>query len=187
MDTEAIPFLDGEIVYLRALTPDDAAAMSNWLNDDEVTRLLYQGLRPMSAAAVYEIWSREALDQNTMSFAVCRKDNGRFVGTTGVYDLQWVMRSASFRVFIGDKQSWDKGAGTDCARLMQRYGFDKLNLNRIWLGVNAANERAVRAYEKAGFVREGLLRQEQFRNGTYYDVVRMAVLRADYQPVKPRG
>ena len=182
MDTDAFPFLQGEVVYCRGLRPDDSAAMSNWLNDDEVTRLLYQGLRPMSASAVYEMWSREAADANTVSLAVCRKENDAFVGTTGIYDLQWIMRSGAFRVFIGDKGSWDRGIGTDCARLMLRYGFDKLNLNRVWLGVNAANERAVRAYEKAGFVREGLLRQEQFRNGRYYDVVRMAVLRDEYSP-----
>lgn len=187
MDTKANRFLEGDVVYCRALTPDDAPAMSNWLNDEDVTRLLYQGLRPMSAAAVYDVWSREALDSNTISLAVCRKDDDQFVGTTGVYDLQWVVRSASFRVFIGDKASWDRGIGTECARLMLRYGFDKLNLHRIWLGVNAANERAVRAYEKAGFVREGLLRQEQFRNGVYYDVVRMAVLRDEYTPAPARG
>ena len=187
MDTKAIPFLEGDVVYCRGLKQEDAAAMSNWLNDDEVTRLLYQGLRPMSAAAVHDMWSRESLDSNTISLAVCRKEDDEFVGTTGLYDLQWVMRSASFRVFIGDKLSWDRGIGTDCARLMLRYGFEKLNLNRIWLGVNAANERAVRAYEKAGFVREGLLRQEQFRNARYYDVVRMAVLRDEYKPAKRRG
>lgn len=187
MDTKAIPFLDGSVIYCRGLEQADAAAMSNWLNDDEVTRLLYQGLRPMSPATVNELWAREAADNNTISFAVCRKQDGAFVGTTGIYDLQWVMRSASFRVFIGDKGAWDRGIGTECARLMLRYGFGKLNLNRIWLGVNAANERAVRAYEKAGFVKEGLLRQEQFRNGRYYDVVRMAVLREDYKFDEGRG
>jgi ribosomal-protein-alanine N-acetyltransferase len=187
MDTKPFTFIEGDVVYCRGLKQEDAAAMSNWLNDDEVTKLLYQGLRPMSAAAVHEMWSREAVDSNTISLAVCRKEDDVFVGTTGIYDLQWVMRSASFRVFIGDKRSWDRGIGTECARLMLRYGFDKLNLNRIWLGVNAANERAVRAYEKAGFVREGLLRQEQFRNGRYYDVVRMGVLRAEYEAASTRG
>lgn len=187
MDTKPVRFLEGDIVYCRGLEQADAAAMSSWLNDDDVTRLLYQGLRPMSPAAIHDLWSREAADSNTISFAVCRKDDDAFVGTTGLYDLQWVMRSASFRVFIGDKRSWDRGIGSECARLMLRYGFGKLNLNRIWLGVNAANERAVRAYEKAGFVREGLLRQEQFRNGRYYDVVRMAVLREDYKFEGDRG
>ncbi|MSO55863.1 MAG: N-acetyltransferase [Acidobacteria bacterium] len=187
MDIKEIPFLDGDVVYCRGLKQEDAAAMANWLNDDDVTGLLYQGLRPMSAAAVHEVWSLESLDSNTISLAACRKEDDECVGTTGLYDIQWVMRSASFRVFIGDKQSWDRGIGTECARLMLRYGFDKLNLNRVWLGVNAANERAVRAYEKAGFVREGLLRQEQFRNGRYYDVVRMAVLRGEYKPANSRG
>jgi RimJ/RimL family protein N-acetyltransferase len=181
MDTKSFPFIEGNVIYCRGLRQEDSVAMSNWLNDDDVTRLLYQGLRPMSAAAVWDIWSREQADNNTFPLAVCRKQDGAFVGTTGLYDLQWVMRSASFRVFIGDKGSWDRGIGTECARLMVRYGFEKLNLNRVWLGVNAANERAVRAYEKAGFVREGVLRQEQFRNGRYYDVVRMGVLRDEYK------
>jgi RimJ/RimL family protein N-acetyltransferase len=173
------PFLAGEVVECRRLADEHAPAFSEWLNDDAVTRLLFQGWRPLAPPAVAEMWQREAQDQNTISLAVYR--GGRFIGTTGLYQIQWVMRSAEFRVFIGDKVSWDKGVGTDCARLMCRYGFDKLNMNRVWLGVNAANERAVRAYEKAGFAREGVLRQEQYRNGRYYDVIRMGMLRSEYE------
>ncbi len=176
----SIPFLSGTVVYCRGLTEEDAAAMSEWLNDDEVTSLLFQGLRPLSARAVWEIWSKESQDPNTISLAVCRKADDAFVGTTGVYQIQWVTRSAEFRVFIGDKRFWNQGAGTECARLMAQYAFQKLNMNRVWLGVNAANERAVRAYEKAGFAREGVLRQEQYRNGQYYDVIRMGMLRDEY-------
>jgi RimJ/RimL family protein N-acetyltransferase len=180
-----IPFLSGTVVYCRGLAEQDAAAMSEWLNDDEVTRLLFQGLRPLSPQAVWEMWSKESQDANTIPFAVCRIENDAFVGTTGVYQVQWVTRSAEFRVFIGDKRFWDLGIGTECTRMMARYAFDKLNMNRVWLGVNAANERAVRAYEKAGFVREGVLRQEQYRNGRYYDVIRMSMLRDEYPRAAP--
>jgi RimJ/RimL family protein N-acetyltransferase len=174
------PFLAGDVVYCRGVREQDAAAMSEWLNDDEVTSLLFQGLRPQTAPTLWETWSRESQDPGTVSLAICRRADDAFVGTTGLYQIQWVTRSAEFRVFIGDKRFWDQGAGTECARLMARYAFEKLNLNRVWLGVNAANERAVRAYEKTGFAREGVLRQEQYRNGRYYDVIRMGMLRDEY-------
>ncbi len=64
------------------------------------------------------------------------------------------------------------------------HGFEKLNLNRIYLGVNAENKSGVRAYEKSGFTREGVLRQEQYRNFRYYDVIRMGILRSDYEKLR---
>jgi RimJ/RimL family protein N-acetyltransferase len=94
------------------------------------------------------------------------------------------MRTAEFRIFLGNKAYWTRGIGTECTKLMVVYGFEKLNLNRIWLGVNADNIGGVRAYEKAGFIKEGILRQEQYRNFRYYDVVRMSVLRSEYEKLR---
>ena len=65
---------------------------------------------------------------------------------------------------------------------MTFYGFDRLNLNRIWLGITSENKRGIRAYEKAGFRHEGALRQDIYRNSLYYDSVRMAVVRDEYYP-----
>jgi len=50
---------------------------------------------------------------------------------------------------------------------MSRYGFEELNLNRIWLRVYDTNPRARKAYEKAGFVYEGTLRQAEYKHGRY--------------------
>jgi RimJ/RimL family protein N-acetyltransferase len=63
---------------------------------------------------------------------------------------------------------------------MLRYGFELLNFNRIWLGVNASHTIAVDSYMKSGFVKEGLLRQEIYRNSRYYDAVRLSILRDEY-------
>jgi RimJ/RimL family protein N-acetyltransferase len=115
---------------------------------------------------------------------VCDKEQEVFIGTTGLYSINWIMRAAEFRVFIGNKAFWNRGIGTECTKLMVVYGLEKLNLNRIWLGVNADNLGGVHAYEKAGFVREGVLRQEQYRNFRYYDVIRMSILRTEYEKIR---
>ena len=176
------PFLVGRNVYVRGLHQSDLPAMLPWINDAEVTQLLFSGDRPASLERLTEQWEADLKSHNNIAFAACLCATDQFIGTTGLYSINWIMRSAEFRVFVGEKGQWNKGIGTELTRLMAIYGFDKLNLNRVWLGVNADNAGAVRAYEKAGFVREGVLRQEQFRNNRYYDVIRMSMLRQDYEP-----
>jgi len=103
-----------------------------------------------------------------------------YIGIVGLYSINWIARSAELRIIIGNKTYWNKGYGTDATKLAIRYGFDMLNLNKIWLGVNAEHIGAIRAYEKAGFTQEGILRQEIFRNNRYYDAIRMSILRGEY-------
>jgi RimJ/RimL family protein N-acetyltransferase len=174
------PFLSGRRVTLRGIMKADLATMATWLDDDDVTRLLFRGLRPAHAAILEEEWERESRDPSILNCAVCDRTDGAFIGTTGLFGINWIMRFGEFRVFIGDKKHWNRGVGTECAKLMVVYGMEKLNLNKVWLGVNAANVGGARAYEKAGFVREGILRQEQYRNFEYYDVIRMSILRSEY-------
>jgi ribosomal-protein-alanine N-acetyltransferase len=176
------PFLAGRRVYVRGLHRTDLPAMLPWINDADVTRLLFSGDRPADVERLAEQWESDLRSHNNIAFAACLRSDDRFIGTTGLYSINWIMRSAEFRVFVGEKGQWNKGIGTELTRLMTIYGFDKLNLNRVWLGVNADNAAAVRAYERAGFVREGVLREEQFRNNRYYDVIRMGILRREYDP-----
>jgi RimJ/RimL family protein N-acetyltransferase len=87
-----------------------------------------------------------------------------------------VHRRATFSILIGDQAFWGRGYGTEATRLMVAYGFKRLNLHRIELGVLEANEYAVRAYLKVGFVEEGRARQYAFVNGRYFDSIWMGLL-----------
>jgi RimJ/RimL family protein N-acetyltransferase len=180
------PFMVGKHVYVRGLLRSDLPALVAWINDAEVTHLLFSGERPAVPERLTEQWEAELRSGNNIAFAACLRENDRFVGTTGLYSINWIMRSAEFRVFIGDKSVWNRGIGTELTRLMVIYGFEKLNLNRVWLGVNGDNVAGVRAYENAGFTREGVLRQEQYRNFRYYDVIRMSILREEYAALRER-
>jgi RimJ/RimL family protein N-acetyltransferase len=58
--------------------------------------------------------------------------------------------------------------------------LETLNLNRVFLRVYAENVRAKRAYDKAGFVEEGRLREGVYKYGKYDDVIVMSVLRSEW-------
>src|SRR5207237_8163289 len=80
---------------------------------------------------------------------------------------------------IGDKSYWNRGIGTEVTRMIVEHAFVDMNLNRVSLEVHAFNPRAIRAYEKAGFTREGVARQGKWANGAFHDIVQMSILRAE--------
>ena len=79
------------------------------------------------------------------------------------------------------KSLWDQGLGKDMLRTLVGYGFDYLNLHRIYLRVFAANQRAVHAYEQVGFVHEGRFREVEWRRGQWQDLLYMSILRHEWQ------
>ena len=80
-------------------------------------------------------------------------------------------------ILIGEKDLHGKGFGADAVRTLCRFGFSEMNLRKIKAAVFDFNVPALRCYEKCGFVREGVLKQEMFRDGAYHDVILMALFR----------
>ncbi len=172
------PFLIGERVYLRTLDRADAPAFVTWLNDPEVARfLLPRG--PMTLRAEEEYIDALA-HGDRISLGLALRDGDRLIGGTGLHDIDLRCRRAAFGILVGEKEEWGKGYGTEATRLMLGHAFESLNLNRVWLHVFEYNERGIRAYEKIGFRREGVLRQDTFREGRYWDTIAMAMLREEW-------
>jgi RimJ/RimL family protein N-acetyltransferase len=83
-------------------------------------------------------------------------------------------------IFIGDKNYWGKGYGTDAMSVLVKFIFEQMNIHKVKLNVFSYNERAIKSYEKCGFKVEGVLRQEIFRDGKYYDEIIMGLLKEEY-------
>lgn len=178
-------FIRSSQIALHGLEPDNlhSQLMEEWLNDNDVTRLLFAGLYPADAKEIQKEWKQSVQNPNEIAFMVyfgAGPEPREFVGTVGLYVINWIARTAEFRIFLGDKNCWGRGAGTGATRLVLDYAFNKLNLQMVGLGVNTENKAAVRVYEKAGFVHEGRLRRVQYRNGRYYDVYRMSILQEEF-------
>jgi RimJ/RimL family protein N-acetyltransferase len=170
-------------VRLRAVEASDLADFQRWLNDDEVTAGLLVSL-PLSMAdeqAWYENMLSTPVAEHPLAIEYQSESSWRTIGNCGISKIDVRARLGEAGIFIGDKSCWDRGIGKRVMRLLLRYGFDGLNLNRVYLQVYTTNLRAIRCYEQVGFLREGCLRQDVYKNGKYIDVLIMGILRSEWE------
>ena len=177
-------FLKGRNVILKPIETKDlsktAVLIEKWVNDEAVTYYLFTGQRPKNKKQIIEDLKKQQESENNVVFLVADSATEKSIGYAGLYDVNLTARKAEFRVLIGEKEFWGKGYGTEITELLTYYGFDRLNFNRIYLGYTADNKGARKAYEKAGYVYEGTLKEDIYRNSRYYDSIKMAILRKDY-------
>jgi RimJ/RimL family protein N-acetyltransferase len=178
-------FAQGSRVFLRPLEREDLnARYLSWLNDPEVTRYMETGAFPTTARDLEKFYDEVTGSRNQIILAVADKKSGQHVGNVKLGPIHWIHRCATFGIMIGDKRFWGRGVGLEATRLMVEFGFDRLNLRRIDLGVLAEHDAAVRCYEKAGFKVEGRMRESVFQDGKYGDRLWMGLLRSEYKSLK---
>jgi RimJ/RimL family protein N-acetyltransferase len=173
------PFIIGERIYLRPLEPaQDNHHYSTWMNDEEIRR--YFSIYPTSDTRGKERLEQLHKDGKHIIFGVALNGDNRLIGLVGLKDINYINQSAEFYVIIGDRAAWGKGYGTEATKLMIRYGFLELNLNRIQTQDMEDNIGGWRADEKAGFTYEGTLREVILRFGKFNDVRVYSLLKSEY-------
>jgi ribosomal-protein-alanine N-acetyltransferase len=175
------PFLIGTKIYLRPLEREDAQQCVAWFNHPEITRWLLT-YRPVNLRTEEEFIDQALQSEHDLVLGIVVQATDRFIGGTGFHQIDFKNRHASFGISIGEKEEWGKGYGTEATRLMVQHAFETLNLNRVWLHVYEDNQRGIRTYEKIGFQKEGVLRQDTYREGRYWDTIVMAILRERWVP-----
>jgi len=177
-----VSIIYGKRVRLRAAEHDDVKKFHEWINDPEVTHglALYLPMSLRDEEAWFENVAKRPPDERPLAIDVRAGDNWRLIGNSGFFEIDHLAHAAEVGIMLGDKSAWNQGLGTEAMELLLRHGFETLNLNRIMLKVYADNPRAIRSYEKAGFVHEGTLREAVFKRGRYTDVHMMSVLRREW-------
>lgn len=173
-------------IRLRAPERKDIPQWVVWLNDPEVTAgmLLVYPIGIEDETNWFDMMMKKPAEEHPLVIEVKQGEIWAMVGNCGIHKIDWRTRSAELGIFIGDKRYWNLGIGTDTMRLLVRYGFETLNLNRMVLQVFANNPGAIHAYEKAGFNLEGTQRQAEYKKGEYIDVLMMSILRSEWTPAE---
>lgn len=173
-------FLIGKKVGLRGFHKEDLTLLSKWLCDQAVTQYLEMGAKPYTENDLDAVY-KEATASNAVVFTVCDLKSGKPIGTAGFYLINWQGRRTQYRILLGDADYLGKGYGTEVNKLLVEYGFSRLNMHTIYLGVNAENQGAYKSYLNAGFKEEGRQRDFVYNNGRYYDSICMSILSTEYK------
>lgn len=181
MNGSETQYLEGEIVRFRPLERADMTGnWFGWLNDIEVTRYLAIGDSPNSMEAMENFYSRIRRSGTDVVFAIIHKPTGAHIGNCGLHDISSQHKKARLAVLIGETRFRGLGIGSEATKMLVVFGFNVLELNRIFLNVDIENIRAIKIYEKLGFRREGVLRQDIFKQGAYRDLAVMGLLRSEF-------
>ena len=147
----------GTLVALRQHIPENRSAFAAWYQDPEIAEVLRHDLDPLTERQARAYFDTIVLPQSSRGtcWAVHLVSNDALIGSTAVTDINARTRSCLFRIVIGDKSVWGRGAGTEATRLVVAEAFETLDLATVKLEVFTHNERARGAYARVGFRETG--------------------------------
>jgi RimJ/RimL family protein N-acetyltransferase len=176
--------LYGKLVHLTAEEPTVLAeACSRWNADAEFQRLLDANIANQISAKKIAEWIQQDQDKNPPPFylfAIRTIEGERLIGWLSLEGILFPHSEAFVGIGIGEREYWGKGYGTDAMKVILQYAFQELNLRRVALDTFEYNQRAIRSYEKAGFVHEGTVREYLSRDGQRWDLIFMGILREEW-------
>jgi diamine N-acetyltransferase len=166
----------GQTIALRPLERRHMERTRAWANDPELMRLMDRA-RSVSQEE-HERWFAALGDRrDCVYFAIETNNDARHIGNVWLWGIDRRHGKAELRIVIGEQDSLGRGLGTEAISLLCSYAFERLSLHKLYAYTLAINPRARRAFEKAGFIVEGTLREDRIVDGRYIDVYLLGRLR----------
>lgn len=156
------------VIFNKKHLPDSRL----WMNDEEICRLFDRVYKPLSVVAQKKWHAKLLRDKTQLIFTI--EVEGVYVGNIGLKNIDYLNKKAEYYIFIGNRNYWNKGIGTISTKKFLNYIKKHFKLHKIYLHVNRSNLVARKLYKKTGFLQEGILKDELFREEKHITMVRMA-------------
>ncbi len=169
-------------LIIRPLVRTDAGTeYAEWLNDPEVNRYLEARFEHHSCESIAETIDGWNADSSVHPFAIINRSTGELIGTIKLGPVDQRHQTAEVALMIGCKDHWGTGLGSEAIGGVARYAVDRLGIEKLTAGAYAENVGSVRAFERAGFRREGRLRSQAVvdAEGHRDDVIRLGATRCE--------
>lgn len=165
-------------ITIRKFEKSDIPKKVEWINNPANNRFLHYNI-PLSIEGT-ERWFDSHQGETTRYDAVIEAD-GVPVGTIGLLSIDRKNSKAEYYIAMGETFYKGKGVAKEASRLILSYGFEELGLNRIYLFTEVDNIAAQKLFERVGFKREGILKQDVYSHGAFADRIAYGILKEDWK------
>lgn len=165
--------IKGERVCIRPVDFSDFELAYKWLNDEEILGQIGFIFPPTSE--FIRRWLETGMSGDAQRhFTIMNAAVP--IGFIGIRGINWQSRNGELWIFIGDKNYWGKGFGKESINILVHFAFEELALYRLWAEVFSFNMAAIKMFQKAGFLQEGVWRKSYYHKGKYHDSILMGIL-----------
>lgn len=178
--------IDGKMIYLRAMEPEDMECYRDMINDPDISKNVVGWSYPVSKREQMQWYERAVGDKHNLRFTIVLKENDLPVGMVNLVSIDWQNRSAKHGIKLHPACPKGKGIATDAVMTLMGYAFEEMGLHRVETTRIEYNEASRKLYEKCGWKVEGVKREAVYRGGKYHDLVVISALKEDYLKAKER-
>jgi RimJ/RimL family protein N-acetyltransferase len=177
--------LMGKLVRLAAPNHDEYAdLMSRWSEDGELMRLLNAEPAMIYQRSEVQKWIDKNDGEDMVYFTIRTLAEDKLIGSIELDGFSFDTGNCWLGIYLGERDYWGQGYGTDAMRVLLHYAFTELGIRRVTLNVFEYNQRAIKSYQKAGFKIEGVGRKALLRAGKRWEMIYMGILRKDWQELQ---
>jgi RimJ/RimL family protein N-acetyltransferase len=169
--------IDGETIVLREVRVEDAdGPYTEWMNDDEIVCFTESRHTSHSRDAIAAYIAARAESPDDLFLAITARNDGAHIGNIKIGPIDWRNRIGDLGLIVGNRRYWGRGIATEAIALITQYAFETVGLHKVTAGCYTPNRAAIRAFEKAGYSQEGVLRAHWLLDGLWTDIVMLGIL-----------
>lgn len=176
------PRIEGQTVRLRPIAEAEIPTLLEWYADPDVLRYLGGHLNAQAPAAERGWWEAAGSAAGDVHWGV--EFEGRLVGNTSIFQIDWISRNAMTGTTIGERAAWGKGIATEAMRLRAAHAFHQLQLHKLVSGYYEPNVASGRAQAACGYRVVGRSRDDLYRDGRWHDLILTELIRADWEAAR---
>ena len=172
---------EGKFVILRALEKEDLSSLKEWRNSLHVRKSTreYKLLNMINQKNWFESIHQLTPPKDIM-FGIMNKRK-KLIGVTGLTHIDWKNRNSEISIYFSTKNWQTKPEAKEVINLIMEYGFEELNLNRLYVEIFSLMKENIKLFTKMKFFKEGQLREKIWRQNKWWDTLIFSKLAKEYK------